>query len=96
MKESGLSILDRIFGAVIGMLKGGLVVAVVLMSMTAFTPTSKWLENSQLAPYFLVLGRAAIWVAPAELRTRFYQGLDLLHQQHVPGQTGTGSSAPGR
>jgi membrane protein required for colicin V production len=96
MKESGLSILDRIFGAVIGMLKGGLVVAVVLMSMTAFTPTSKWLENSQLAPYFLVLGRAAIWVAPAELRARFYQGLDLLHQQHAPGQTGTGSIAPGR
>jgi membrane protein required for colicin V production len=96
MKESGLSILDRIFGAVIGMLKGGLVVAVVLMSMTAFTPTSKWLENSQLAAYFLVLGRAAIWVAPAELRARFYQGLDLLHQQHAPGQMGTGSSAPGR
>jgi membrane protein required for colicin V production len=90
MKESGLSIVDRIFGAVIGLLKGGLIVAVVLMSMTAFAPTSTWLENSQLAPYFLVLGRAAIWVAPAELRARFYQGLDLLHRQHVP------ASAPGR
>jgi membrane protein required for colicin V production len=90
MKESGLSILDRIFGAAVGLLKGGLIVAVVLMSMTAFSPTSGWLENSQLAPYFLVLGRAAIWVAPAELRARFYQGLDLMHQQHIP------SSAWGR
>jgi len=39
----------------------------------------------KLAPYFLVVGRAAIWVAPSELRSRFYQGLDLLHreQQHM-------------
>ena len=80
MKESGLSGLDRFLGAVLGLLKGGLMVAVILMGMTAFTPTSKLLEKSQLAPYFLVVGRAAIWVAPPELRARFYQGLDLLHR----------------
>jgi membrane protein required for colicin V production len=80
MKESGLSGVDRFLGAVLGLLKGGLMVAVILMGMTAFTPTSKLLEKSQLAPYFLVVGRAAIWVAPAELRARFNQGLDLLHQ----------------
>ena len=80
MKESGLSGFDRFLGAILGLLKGGLMVAVILMGMTAFEPTSKLLQSSQLAPYFLVLGRAAIWVAPAELRARFYQGLDLLHQ----------------
>src|SRR5216684_5645986 len=80
MKAAGLSGFDRFLGALLGVMKGGLVVAVVLMGMTAFTPTSKMLENSQLAPYFLVVGRAAIWVAPAELRGRFYQGLDLLHR----------------
>jgi len=80
MKQSGLSGLDRFLGAILGLLKGGLMVAVILMGMTAFTPTSKLLENSQLAPYFLVVGRAAIWVAPSELRVRFFQGLDLLHQ----------------
>ena len=80
MKESGLSGLDRFLGAILGLLKGGLMVAVILMGMTAFTPTSKLLEKSQLAPYFLVVGRAAIWLAPAELRARFNQGLDLLHQ----------------
>ena len=52
------------------------------MGMTAFAPTSKLLADSQLAPYFLVVGRAAIWLAPSELRARFYQGLDLLH--HAP------------
>ena len=80
MKESGLSGLDRFLGAVLGLLKGGLMVAVILMGMTAFAPTSKLLQNSQLAPYFLVVGRAAIWVAPSELRARFYQGLELIHQ----------------
>lgn len=80
MKEAGLSGLDRFLGAILGLLKGGLMVAVILMGMTAFAPTSKLLANSQLAPYFLVVGRAAIWLAPADLRARFYQGLDLLHQ----------------
>jgi membrane protein required for colicin V production len=93
MKESGLSLLDRIFGGTIGLLKGSLIVAVVLMSMAAFTPTSKWLESSRLAPYFLVVGRAAIWVAPAEMRARFYQGLDLLHRQSAPAKTGVGAGS---
>jgi membrane protein required for colicin V production len=85
VKEAGLSFVDRVLGGALGLLRGSLMVAVILMSMAAFTPASTWLEGSRLAPYFLVVGRAAIWVAPSELRTRFYQGLDLLHreQQHM-------------
>src|SRR4029077_15334419 len=80
MKEAGLSGFDRLLGGVLGVLKGGLMVAVILMGLTAFTPTSKLLEDSQLAPYFLVAGRAAIWVAPSDFRACFYEGLGLLHQ----------------
>ncbi len=80
MKAAGLSGFDRFLGALLGLVKGGLVVAVVLMGMTAFTPASKMLQDSQLAPYFLVVGRAAIWVAPSALRARFYEGLDFLHR----------------
>src|SRR5579863_170606 len=89
MKEAGLSGFDRFLGAVLGLLKGGLMVAVILMGMTAFQPASKLLQNSQLAPYFLVVGRAAIWLAPSELRARFFQGLDLIHQapQKLSGST---------
>ena len=82
MKEAGLSTIDRIMGAALGLLKGVLVVAIVLTAMTAFAPAAKWLAGSQFAPYFLVGGRAAIWVAPPELRQRFYQGLDYLRQVH--------------
>ncbi len=92
MKEAGLSGFDRFLGAVLGLLKGGLMVAVILMGLTAFEPTSKLLQNSQLAPYFLVVGRAAMWLAPAELRQRFEQGLRLIHQsQNASGSPGSSS-----
>lgn len=80
MKAAGLSGFDRLLGSLLGMVKGALVVSVVLMVLTAFAPTSQLLENSRLAPYFLVVGRAAIWVAPSELRARFYEGLDFLRK----------------
>jgi membrane protein required for colicin V production len=80
VKEAGLSIVDRFFGAVLGFARGCLLIAIVLVSMTAFTPTSRWLQGSSLAPYFLVVGRAAIWIAPSELRAQFYKGLDYVKQ----------------
>jgi membrane protein required for colicin V production len=80
MKEAGLSAFDRFLGGLLGVLKGALAVAVVLMGMTAFTPTSSLLEKSALAPYFLVAGRAAIWLAPSALRAKFDEGLDFLHR----------------
>jgi membrane protein required for colicin V production len=83
MKKAGLSTIDRMLGAVLGMLKGALVVAIVLTAMTAFAPAARWLADSELAPYFLVGGRAAIWLAPSELRQRFYQGLDYMRQVHA-------------
>jgi membrane protein required for colicin V production len=97
MKTSGLRFVDRFLGGALGLLRGCLIVAVITVTMTAFTPSSKWLEGSQLAPYFQAVGRAAIWVAPAELRARFYQGLDLLH--HLPQQVPNGvppRPAPGK
>ncbi|HST11580.1 MAG TPA: CvpA family protein [Terriglobales bacterium] len=84
MKEAGLSLVDRLLGALLGLVKGSLFVAILLMGMTAFTPSSPWLEGSQLAPYFLVVGRAAIWLAPSQLRAKFFEGLDLVRHAHIP------------
>ena len=96
MREAGLSFFDRFLGGVLGLLRGCLIVAVVLVSMAAFTPSSRLLSGSQTAPYFLVVGRAAIWVAPSELRGRFYQGLDLLRRQHEPALSTVPAPASGR
>jgi hypothetical protein len=61
------------------------------MGMTAFEPTSRFMANSQLAPYFLVVGHAAKWLAPTELRLRFEQGLKLLNQ--APQKTNSAPNA---
>src|SRR6266852_9811673 len=93
MKKAGLSTIDRFLGAVLGLLRGALVVAVVLTAMAAFAPAAKWLVGSEFAPYFLVGGRAAVWLAPQELRQRFYQGLDYMRQVH---SASGGIQQPGR
>ena len=84
MKEAGLKLFDRLLGALLGIVKGALFVSVLLMGMAAFTPTSKYLDDSELAPYFLVVGRAAIWVAPSQLRAKFYEGLELMRHAQLP------------
>jgi membrane protein required for colicin V production len=97
MKKVGLSTIDRLLGGVLGLLRGGLVVAIVLTAMASFAPAAKWLAGSELAPYFLVGGRAAIWLAPSELRSRFYQGLDYLrHAQSVTGAVQPHRSEPSK
>jgi membrane protein required for colicin V production len=92
MKKAGLTTIDRLLGAVLGLVRGLLVVAVILVAMTAFAPAARWLDESQLAPYFLVGGRAAIWLAPSELRQRFYQGLDYVRR--APASGGMDHSKP--
>jgi hypothetical protein len=69
----------------------------VLTAAAAFEPSAGWLAQSQLAPYFLVGGRAAIWLAPTELRQRFYQGLDYMRRAHdEAGRTPIGAVPPPR
>ncbi len=78
MKEVGLRWFDRLLGAAFGLVKGALIVAVLVMALAAFGPGSKGfsesLANSRFGSYFLVVGRAASWVAPYELREGFRQG----------------------
>ncbi len=68
----------------IGEIAGFLIIffAILILAMAAFAPAARWLVGSEFAPYFLVGGRAAVWLAPSELRNRFYQGLDYLKKVH--------------
>jgi membrane protein required for colicin V production len=84
----GLRWIDRLLGGLFGFLKGVVVCAVIVMSLAAFNPASPWIQDSRIAPFMLVTGRALIWAAPAELRKRFRDGWNLLrtvpeHLEHV-------------
>ena len=52
MKKSGLSFVDRLLGGVLGLLRGCLIVAVIVVGMTAFTPTSRWLAGFRVGSVF--------------------------------------------
>lgn len=80
MKQAGLRAFDRALGGAFGLLRGALVVTVIVMVTTAFAPQSQWLEKSDLAPYFLVVGRAASWLTPSEVRHRVHDGVELLRK----------------
>jgi membrane protein required for colicin V production len=81
----GLRWFDRLLGGVFGFLRGAVVSTVVVLALAAFAPQWGWLQQSRIAPFMLVSGRALIWAAPAELRQRFREGWDLLRTvpQHL-------------
>src|SRR5512146_148879 len=78
VKEVGLRWFDRFLGAVFGLVKGALVVSVLVMALAAFGPGSKSVAESQYASYFLVVGRAAAWMAPYDLREGLRQGVKAI------------------
>lgn len=74
----GLRWFDRILGGAFGLVRGIVVATVLVMAMAMFASGSRALRDSVLAPYFLVLSRTATWIAPADLRVKFRQGVDVL------------------
>lgn len=90
LKKAGLRWFDRLLGAAFGLLRGALLVAITLLAVTTFAPGSRWLAGSELAPYFIVLARAASWAAPAEVRARFRQGAEMI--EHLRRSRDSGSS----
>jgi membrane protein required for colicin V production len=78
VKEVGLRWFDRLLGAVFGLARGLLVVMVIALALASFTPESAVLSNSRLAPYLLVAARAAVWLAPTQVRMQFRAGMDTL------------------
>ncbi|HXE90675.1 MAG TPA: CvpA family protein [Terriglobales bacterium] len=71
MKETGLRWIDRLLGAVFGLVRGVVVATVVIMVLAAFVPESRVLAGSVFGPYVLKAGRMVARVAPQEVRERF-------------------------
>jgi membrane protein required for colicin V production len=67
-KEAGLGWADRLLGAVFGLVRGGAIVAVLVLALAAFAPGSQLLGQSSLGGYFLVAARGMSWLAPSALR----------------------------
>ncbi len=85
VKGIGLRGIDRLLGAVFGLIRGFVVSSVIVLALAAFAP--QWgLQQSRIAPFMLVTSRALVWAAPADLRHRFWAGWDLLRTvpEHLP------------
>jgi membrane protein required for colicin V production len=76
----GLGFIDRLLGAVFGVVRGALLGVAAMMVLTAFFPESPWLENSLLAPYFLSGVHALSFVVPDHFEDRIAVGTrHLMH-----------------
>jgi membrane protein required for colicin V production len=75
MKEAGLRWFDRVLGGMFGLLRGVLIVMISLLALASFSPGATLLARSRTAPYLLVLARAAVWVAPSQVRQQFHAGM---------------------
>ncbi len=78
VRSIGLGWLDRLVGAAFGFLKGCIVVTLGVMALAAFFPRNRWLDHSQLAPYFLAAAHTSTAVTPAELGARIRDGVKLI------------------
>jgi membrane protein required for colicin V production len=72
----GLGFMDRLGGALFGLLRGALLGVTLLLAITAFLPTAPWIQTSKLTPYFLRAAHAVSFVMPTDLRLRLLNGLD--------------------
>lgn len=77
----GLGLVDRLLGGVFGFGRGLLLGVAVMIAASAFFPRSPWLQNSQLAPYFLAGAHAVSFVVPEHLRQQIVAGGSYLLQQ---------------
>lgn len=78
LKWAGLGWLDRLMGAVLGVLRAlliGIGLVLALLSF-AFKPPPQSVVQSRLAPYVIDAARVLVVIAPRELRDAFQSGYD--------------------
>lgn len=78
LKASGLSVLNRILGAIFGVLRGALICSILVM-VISFIPgvtAQNWWKNSSLVPVFSQLSKSAVKHMPDEMSNYFSQAKD--------------------
>ncbi len=80
VKFAKLQWADRMLGAAFGFIRGWVIGAVLLLSLTAFEVQTERLKNSELAPYFLPGSRVIAVMTPYELKAKFLVGYRALER----------------
>ncbi|MBI5845282.1 MAG: CvpA family protein [Deltaproteobacteria bacterium] len=83
--------MDRMFGALFGLLKGSMQCSIILLAFTVFSPTgeSVVLENSKVAPRVTFVAVRVAKLAPADWRAQFLEKLETLKVAWQAKKTGT-------
>lgn len=87
LKKAGLGWFDRLMGAGFGLVRGVLIGLALVMALLVFSPGTKAVEGSRLAPYLVLGARALAAAAPADVKARFSAGLERAQKiwnQRVP------------
>jgi membrane protein required for colicin V production len=79
----GLGWMDRLLGALFGLVRGCVLVMVALIAVFAFRPGATWLQGSRLVPYFLPGARVLAAQAPRELKEKITLGITILKHPKI-------------
>jgi hypothetical protein len=66
-----------------------------VLALASFSPGSTVLARSRTAPYFLALARAAVWVAPSQVRQQFHAGMNAIANIREGAPAANSTAAPG-
>jgi membrane protein required for colicin V production len=89
LEKAGLTFFDRVLGAALGVIRGGVTAIVLVMILVAFTPNppSRSVEQSRWAPYLIGSANVLAEFAPRELKDSFFESYDKVKEEwnkHVP------------
>jgi membrane protein required for colicin V production len=79
-KWTGLSWLDRLLGAGVGLVRGLLIATAMVMAIMAFSPKPppQSVAESRIAPYVMGASRVMISMAPREAKDTFQASYDMV------------------
>lgn len=78
LKFAGLGWANRLFGGVLGLLKGTLIVSVILVILVAFLPSdSRLMKQSVTIPYLVSVTKVFGAAIPEEIKTKYKSRIEL-------------------
>jgi membrane protein required for colicin V production len=84
LHKIGLGCLDRLAGAIFGLVQGALLVTLCILVAVAFFPKAHWLVQGRLPRQFFGACHLSTHMSPAELAKRVREGLKTLEEESPP------------